>query len=293
MKLNVFVTLILRTVLLLASVSSAWADSSANTQSVSTTTLPQQSQAQPPPQNFHLKFNVARSTNLVDFQDGSRGDSVDYELTPSIKIPWGALAASITYSQDLRDQYSKTASDFGDVPLIWALKPTDLKWPGQTAKISYSIVAIFPVSQKSVKRDELKTALGAKIRFSVEPEGGDGFSYGAAVSLNQNFHSYEEDINGAVLNKYSSVQSASLGYSYSDWSLSFDAINRTKVTYQSNVKSAFELTEELGYGINKNISLALGHTNAGSPLKPNGTDSNVELINENTSTVYASLILTY
>ena len=274
MKLNVLMTLFLRTVLLLVSAGPALADSQ-NTS------------------NLHLKMNISRSTNLIDFNDGSRSDGMDYELSPSLKIPWGTVSTSVTYSQDLRNQYSTTASDFGDMPVAFTFAPTDLKWTTISARLIYTLLAIVPVSKKSVKKDELKTALGGRVALALTDPSGQGFSYGASLGLNQNFHTYEEDINGAVLSKYTSTQSLSCGYTYELWSLSLDAINRTRWTYQNNVKSTFELAEELAYSLNPNIGLALGHTNGGSPLKPNGSDSNIELINENTSMIYGSLTLVY
>lgn len=285
MKLNVFMTLILGTVLLLASANQAQAG---NTAGSSTTTA-----SAPPTQDFHLKLNLSRSTNLVDFHDGTRTDGMDYEIDPSLKTPWGTVMASITYSQDLRDQTSESPSDWGDVPVILILAPTKLHLFGGQAKVAYQVSATIPASKKSVKKDELQASVGGKISLSVESEDSEGFSYGGSISAGQNFHAYEEDINGAVLNKFSSNQSITAGYSLADWSVSLLGINRTRWTYRNNIKSSFEISEELAYSANKNIELAMGHTNAGSPLKANGTDSNIELVNENTSTVYGALTLTY
>jgi hypothetical protein len=237
----------------------------------------------PAPQNFHLKLNLSRSSSLVDFKDGSRADSMDYELTPSYKTSYGTAKASLTYSQDLRD---KNAVDAGDIPLTFDFKQFSPGW-------FLSATSLIPASKKSTKRDELQTALGGKITYINLPPSGEGFSFAASVSLSQNFHSYEEDINGAILNKYASNQLVNLGYSIKNWNLSFTGINRTRVTYQSSVKSTFELIEEIEYAVNDGISMAMGHTNGGSPLKPNGVDSNVELVNEDTSMIYGSLTLVY
>lgn len=277
MKLKVFVSIILRTVLLLASADTVLAQA----QLTSNTLIPA-------PQNFHLKLNVSRSTSLVDFQDGSRTDSMDYEITPSYKIWGGTLAAAITYSQNLRDSQSDD-SDAGDIPLSFSIPG----WKNKTSSLTYTLLALAPVSKKSVKRDELQTALNGKVSLQYAQEDGHGLSAGAAISLGQNFHAYEEDINGAILNKYSSNQTLNLGYGISNWSFSLVGINRTRVTYQRSTKSTFEIIEELEYAASEAMSLTLGHTNSGSTLKPNGVDSNVALIDENNSTIYASLTLVY
>jgi hypothetical protein len=158
--------------------------------------------------------------------------------------------------------------------------------------LGYSFTAVAPVSKPSTKRDQLQTSLSAKIKLSTAPKE-DGFSGSVSVSAGRNFHAYEEDINGSVLNQYSSNQTLSLGYGYDKFSISLDYINRTRWTYQGNIKSAFELDEELGYDINKTFNVAVGHSNTGSTLKANGTDSNIDFYNENSSVVYASLTLSY
>ena len=149
------------------------------------------------------------------------------------------------------------------------------------------------MSQLSTKKDNLQTALSAKVGLSLSAPDQQGFSGGTSISLGRNFHAYDTDINGNVLNQYSSNQTLSLGYTLENWSLSVDFINKSRWTYQNSTKSAFELNEELGYSINDNFGVALGHTNAGSTLKDNGTDSNIDLINENTSVIYGSLNMTY
>lgn len=276
---------------MLASINMATAATSANAPA-SSTTLIATPVAQPTP-NFHVDMKLTRSTNLIDFQDGTRSDSLDYEITPLMKTSYGSLITSITYSQNLRDMYSRTASDWGDVPLIFAFKPTNWQWSDNTAKISYSVSAVLPLSQNSVKKDQLQTAISGKIGFSLAPKESSGFGYTTSISLGRNIHAFEEDINGSILNKYSSNQNLGINYSISDWSMGIDFTNRTRLTYKNSVKSFFEISEEIGYSVNNNISFALGHTNAGSTIKENGTDSNIDLYNENNSSVYATLGLSY
>jgi hypothetical protein len=53
------------------------------------------------------------------------------------------------------------------------------------------------------------------------------------------------------------------------------------------------MSQELGYEISPLFAVAIGHTNAGSSLRPNGNDSNVQLVDENTSLIYGSLTVTF
>ncbi len=293
MKLTVFVTLLAPTVVMLASINMASAMTSANTQTATSTTAFPVQVIPPLSAAFSFGLSLTRSTSLVDFQDGSRSDTLDYIFNPSMKTSFGSFATSLAYSQNLRDQYDSIGSDWSDTPLIFTFNPKTFTWLERNAKLKYSVTAVLPMSQYSVKKDQLQTALSGKIAFSLMPADGNGFGFISGISLGRNFHSYEEDINGNVLNQYSSNQNVGISYSYNDWSLSADFVNRTRWTYKNSVKSTFEMSEKIGYSINPSFSASVGHTNSGATLKANGADSNVDLYNENTSIVYATLGMSY
>lgn len=304
MKLATAVTLFVGSVLLLAN-SAIAADvpattplsTSAPTQTTvqtaiqSVTTKPVKKAASSP--TYGVFALLSRSTSLVDFQDGTRADNMDILLSPSVKLSAGRLSAVMTYSQNLRDDSSQTENDFGDIPVTFAFKAKPLGGYGNyDTSLAYSITAIAPVSKISTKKDQLQTSLSGKVSWSLGPKE-DGVSLLTSLSAGRNFHAYEEDINGNVLNQYSSNQQIKVGYVIGNWSVSADFIHKSRWTYKGNIKGAFELTEEIEYAINKNYAVALGHTNAGSVLKPNGTDTNIDLYNENNSVIYGTLTLSY
>ncbi|MGZ3691410.1 MAG: hypothetical protein ACXVAX_07900 [Pseudobdellovibrio sp.] len=293
MKLMSKVTILVCAVMLLANAQKALAAAATSSNSASSQTQVKKASDVSYPQ-YGVEASISRSTSLVDFHDGTRSDGMDVTVKPSMKYSFGKFSAVFAYSQNLRDPYSTTENDFADIPVTFALPPKALGWfKSYKTSLGYSFTGVIPVSQLSTKRDNLQTALSAKVGLSFAAPDQQGFSLGTSVSLGRNFHSYEEDINGNVLNEYSSNQGLSLGYALENWSLSFDFVNKSRLTYQNSTKSAFEMTEELGYSINDNFGVAIGHTNAGSTLKDNGTDSNIDLVNENTSVVYGSLNLTY
>lgn len=288
MKLATAVTLFVASVLLLAN-SAIAAESQTATQTV--TTKPAKKAESLP--SYGVLALLNRSTSLVDFQDGTRSDNMDFLLSPSVKLAPGRLSATMTYSQNLRDDSSQTENDFGDIPVTFTFKAIPMGgYRDYDTSLSYSATAVAPVSKISTKKDQLQTSLSGKIAWSLGPKE-DGVSLLTSLTAGRNFHSYEEDINGNVLNQYSSNQQIKLGYSFGSWSVSADFIHKSRWTYKGNVKSAFELTEEIEYGINKNYAVAIGHTNAGSVLKPNGTDTNIDIYNENNSVIYGTLTLSY
>jgi hypothetical protein len=273
-----------------ATQSPAPAQTSAQNFSTSLTTAKKSSDAFP---EYSVKAIFSRSTSLIDFQDGSRKDAAEFKLAPSVGFYGGGkLSTEVTYSQNLRDE-ADVENDFSDVPVIYAFKGTSLNWlKDAKTTLGYSVTAVAPISKTSTQRDQLQTSVSGRVSLSAAPKE-DGLSAAVSVSAGRNFHAYEEDINGNILNQYSSNQTLSFGYSYGNLSVSADYIHRTRWTYRGNIKEAFELDEEIGYDLTKNINVAIGHTNAGSALKANGADSNIDFYNENSSVVYASLTLSY
>ncbi len=256
------------------------------------------------PTQFEIALQISRGTSLYDHKDGSRSDSMDYLAMPQMKLSFGSVKGKIVYSQNLRDDgntYDGTAaaSDFGDISLTVAKNPYKWMWSGPyVITLTPFASGVIPVSKNSLKRDELKTAISAGASFGIIPDGispeTDCFwSFAIGITAGRNFHTYDTDINGKVLNRYSSNQTLNISYNYKDFSFGVEFINKTRWTYQGNVKSAFEHSQEIGYNVTDNVSVAVGHSNGGSALKANGVDSNLELVNENDSSVYGTLGLSF
>jgi hypothetical protein len=238
---------------------------------------------------------VSRGTNLYDFNDGSRGESLDVLVLPTLTTSVGTFSIKEVYSKNLKNE-DDVANGFSDASIIYGLKAKNWEWSPPyilTMKPSFTVIA--PLSDVSIKKNRLQTALSAGLSFGIKPDGLAAETAGAwnvtiAATAGRSFHTYEEDINGAVLNKYSSNQTLALGYTIFDWSFSFDYTNRSRWTYQNNIKQSFVITEEISYAVNENFYASVGHSNdAGSVLKANGFESNVQVIDENNSGVYLTL----
>lgn len=251
-----------------------------------------------------IALQVSRSTSLYDHQDGTRGDSMDYLAMPHMKLSFGSVKAKIVYSQNLRENgntYDGTAgaSDWGDVGVTFAKNPYKWMWSHPyMITLTPFVSGVIPASQNSLKRDELKTAISTGISFGIVPDGiapqSDGaWSFAIGLTAGRNIHSYETDINGKILNRYSSNQTLNFSYNYKDFSFGIEFINKSRWTYQGGVRNAFEHSQEVGYNFNESVSFAIGHSNGGNALKANGVDSNLELVNENDSSVYATLGLSF
>lgn len=234
--------------------------------------------------------NVSRSTSLVDFKDGSRRDGMDYSLRFNLKIN-DKFTARVQggYSQDLK--YPET-NDWSDTSLSISRSPFEL---GTNFLIGYRVGLTAPTSKDSHTRQNLLTSVSSSLNVIVNPDRLiTGLDLSGSISAARNIHQYETALDGRVNTQYSSNQSVSIAYSWeSGASLSADFMHRNTWSYQNVMRDSFELSQELGYQFNPTWAVAVGHTNGGSTLRPNGSDSNVQIMDENNSLVYGSMTVIF
>lgn len=298
LKINIKVTLLAVAVSMLASVLLASKSFAANVNSSTGKSVMSTDQAikeeEKKSTNFGASLDISRSTSLYDHQDGTRSDSLDYRLILSAALPNGhSMLADLNYSTDLRDE-ENTAAGVIDPVLKYSFKSVKWAWSAPyILTFRPSLSTVIPMSKGSVKRDQLQGSLSGSVSFGIVPDGiytSDGvWSVLVGLSAGRNFHAYEENINGKVLNQYSSNQSLDIGYTISDFSFSVSYLHRSRWTYQGNARDTFALSQEIGYSLTENFAVNVGHSNEGSMLKANGYESNLDVIDENNSSVYLGI----
>ena len=246
---------------------------------------------------FSAAIVLVRGSSLYDFQDGSKKDSMDYLFIPSYKMAIGSVSAKIIYSQDLRND-SPEASGLNDGTITFVKSPIKWEWSSPyILTLTPTLTAVVPLSKNSIQRDQLQTAIIAGVSFGIIPDGiakDNGWSLAIGFTAGRNFHQYQESLDGSVvLNRYSSNQTLNLGYAYKDFNVGIEYVHKSRFTYLNNTKDSFELSQEIGYSINDNLSAAIGHSNTGAGLKADGSEANFNVINENDSTVYAQLGISF
>ncbi|MGZ3743930.1 MAG: hypothetical protein ACXWRE_11430 [Pseudobdellovibrionaceae bacterium] len=236
---------------------------------------------------FGMSAALSKSVSLVNFQDGDRQETNDLELMASYKWRLGTTLAIFSFSDDVRDPGN---SDLGDVALATGFKG----WDFSRIKLQPSLTLVIPASKDSRINKNLQTAVSGKLSAAIQerlliP----GFSFKGNLSFGRNIHRYETALDGSVLNKYSSKQGFSTGYSRGIFSFYLDFSHNNSWTYQDNLKESYEHTEEASLALGENFGFTLGHTNGGSVFKENGYASNYQLVDENNSLVYAKVSWQY
>jgi hypothetical protein len=225
------------------------------------------------------------SQSMIDHQDGGKQSSSGGLLSAGGRVfPGWALIGRLGLQQDLKDGENKT-NGVTDLGIVLRNRQRELtNWlDGQ-----WSLTASYPLSEKSTKVQEFKGALGTRYQFSLSDEIlAPVFKFSVTLGGSRSFHQYESDKSGKTLTQYSFREGFDTGYSYRRWSFDVLFNHVHQINYQNNVSQTFEHTEEIGYMIlPRTWKIAAGHTNSGSWLKANETDSNLELFNENDSMAY-------
>jgi hypothetical protein len=235
-------------------------------------------------------INLSRSSSLYDFNDGSRRDGMDYMAMLNFKINEKyTVRAQGGYSQDLK--YSE-AADFSDISINISRSPSKM---GKSILMGYRLGAGVPTSKDSHTRQNLLTSVTTGINLAIDPERLlPGLEISGSMGFGRNIHQYETALDGRVNTQYSAIQAVAVSYGLeSGLSISGNFSYRSTWSYQGVMRNSFEMTQEIGYQINKNLALSIGHSNSGSALKPNGSEYNIEAFDDNNSIAYASTTLLF
>lgn len=236
-------------------------------------------------------FAFAHSESMIDRKDGSKSASRSYIANINTKLSdeWN-FTTRITYSQELRD-VENPQGDFSDLRLRFSKKAHEL---ADWVKGGHAFSIKLPTSKNSREYQKLQASVGASYSFGLTPVVlAKGFDVSLALSASRNFHQYDTDAGGNILNQYSMSESLSGAYSYKSWTFSTELVLNHGWNYEGSVSQAFEHTQEIGYSITPRWGVSVGHTNSGGWLKPNGQDSNLSLIDENDSFIYASTSVSF
>jgi hypothetical protein len=233
---------------------------------------------------------ASRSTGLYDFEDGTRADNMDYTLRINANVTTNcSLRVDTGFTQDLKDSEKNTMAD-----TLFTVRRAPINL-GKTFLFTYNLGGTAPTSKDSSKRQNMQGSARGGIVLAINPDRlVKGFSVAGLATLSRNFHEYETDVTGKVLNEYSSTQALTVSYDFPiGISLSADFTHLNALSYQGSMKENYQITEDISYQFNSTISASIGHSNSGNALRPNGQDYSYNVYDENSSVVYASTTLVF
>lgn len=251
-----------------------------------TSTLATPEEAKKETSAFHILLNATTSSNM--YAEGSQREmATELLINPSYK-----LAEKMTLSSKgvlSRDNNTSEDTQEGNSSISNVSLTLGFQGPvvGPELKTTYAFSGIAPTNETSRKRDRLKgaAAVAGGIKGTWKR-----LTAGYGISLQRNFHEFNINAAGQANVEYSLTQTLSQEIDLSSgWSLSFEEMYRQGRTYRNFQRQTYGFGADINYEITKQWAANVGWANEGAALKPNGTESNVELYDENTSTIHIGI----
>lgn len=155
-----------------------------------------------------------------------------------------------------------------------------------------SISTLFPASYASREEASLRLAVGMTHRLILKAADILNLSYRAG--LTRYFFEFSTAASGSANPEWRLLHRGDLEWSISDrLKLAIAGIVSSYWSYEGNPWTSFEGVQELSFQWSEQVSLAMGHSNSGSAFKPNGVDSNVALFDNESSTVYGGVTVSF
>lgn len=241
-----------------------------------------------PPSRWSFDSGLSVSGNLfpvgdVDSQATADMDNIlAYKASDKVTV-----SARLILSQDLTGRDEQTTS-VSRTSLSVRHRGVELN---PYLRLSPGGSVILPFHRDAIARQSmiLGIAGGPRLYWTLEPAGLKGLTGYVDVGLRRNFNTYTTQTTGVSNDQYSLLGTLDVVWAVGAFSLDLTLVRGAYWTYAGNLRNNFDFNQEIAYSISDRWSVAVGHNNAGNALKPDGYQSNVELFNERSSTVYTTL----
>ncbi len=227
------------------------------------------------------------SSNLQEWGTPKSVISTSFWLVPSYKL-------SSKFSAGLILILSKDLT--GERQASLARSDLTSSWTGTQLNPFLKLTAAgslrLPLAKDQRSRQSLITSvrLAPKLGFDLERAGLKGVTGFYEIAGVRYFHEYDTTTEGKSNSRWANSHWLSASYAFTD-KLSFSSafVWTAAWTYSGNQRNTFKFDEALDYQINEKLGVGIGISNEGNPLKANGQDSNIALIDGQTSSIYGSV----
>lgn len=235
--------------------------------------------------NWSLNLSNSFNSSLHSSSDEDHAFDTDIAIQPVYSLSNGAiLTAYISGNKDLKGERLFSWND-----VVLGISKTMVK-QGDFS-MSGKISSYIPLSESSKDDRKLQTgfAIGPSFSYGFADQGMENLSMLYSPSIRLNFYEFETSLKGRSNTQYSLRNTLGFSYSMTE-SLDFSLTGRyaRNFTYNGNQKDSYELSQELGMTLTPETSLAIGHITGGSPLAPNGENTDIDIFDSRESTIYIS-----
>lgn len=241
-------------------------------------------------QKFHLTVELETLSSLHEFGSVDHKAQTELTLRPSYDLNANYTVIAETGVLQKFTSSQKTSMPNSKIGLEHSPFLLPLKMELQPAA-----TVTLPTNEDDRIRDSYNG--GAHLSLSLSRTGKWGaqaLTLAYSVAATQNIHTYtrnnadEPNIERSLLQIPALVWGAGKNFE-----LTVYYTYQMGWTYTQRLSSQFILGEQLTFKASPAFELALGHKNGGDALQGNGRDSNIRWYNENSSSIYFSMIGIY
>lgn len=223
---------------------------------------------------WSLPISLSSESTLHRYDDYEKEDGMSLKLAPAYKLSntW-SLGSEILAFQE----FTKEKRYGFDQTLVFAKHKNAIN---SNFDFTQSGFAILPTDRET---SEKQTFLGAVVAsLDLEFKEISIFSkLNFSQSLKRNIHEFSQDADGKFNTEYSTTSNISTEIPLSEsFGLSAGFKYITAWAYEGGQSYSYKNFIDLGYSPTKTTSLDISISNEGNALKPNGTDSNIEILND-------------
>ena len=235
---------------------------------------------------FSLATSLGYSQKIAVEENAPRERGTDLEILAGYKITdQYSVSGKIALSYDMNGPKNTTASD---TTLAFKIKGLQIN---DELSFAHSLSAIVPTSEESINKNKLKFAIGQSNSLTYKT---DFLTAKYGLSFSKNIHEYTQNADRKILNEYGLTNSIDFVVPVTDqFSVSTGGLYRMILTYENDQKFNFGFDADLNYDFTEKLSANIGTTNEGSALKSNGTDSKINIYDENSSIYRAGVSYVY
>ena len=241
---------------------------------------------EPPSVKYGISYEAGYSMQAQTQPDGTRSQSLSHSFTPSLSYGEYRSSVSIGYEQDLNDSASNGYADptFALSKKAWTL--------GKYLKLGPSGTLTLPMTDASKNKVGLMYNIGGALGLSLITKeiGMEKLSASYQIAVNKNFTNYDTNSSGNPQTSHKLRNRLSLGYGITD-SISFFNMFDFNSSYSVNgvVTNSFFSLQSFGYTVNDNVSLSFAHSNGGAYLKTGTYENNLKFFDAENSTYSLAL----
>lgn len=259
------------------------APGASTTSAVNTSVAAAPAAAAPAPNKLSASLTLGAEYGMQAMQqpDGTRSQGLTYNIKPGMSYGDYTIKVDEYYDHDLIDPASDDGDKWSDPNTIITRKGWE---PSKYIKLSPQASVVVPTKRSTREEVGLLYSVSAALGVGLQTKalGWDAWSLGYQLQLTKSMTQYDTNAKtNAPSNNFKIRNRITFGYQITD-SISFFNLFDFRSNYSVNgvVTNSFLTLQSIGYDINENVSVSIGHNNDSPYLKSETYESNLKLQDE-------------